>query len=666
MPQTLSNRCRPLVRTPGMPRPLALAWAAGLVLCVSLSGCDRADPAARPLARASAELQGLSGGAFAAPTEAAQREGYRHAITSAKEVVDGEMGTAQQAAASGIMAGAHLGQSQSQIEEAALAEHEALNRASVIATLLRNRSSFLATASTAGTLDTGPMLAEIERSKKSTQDDLVGLRSRKSEVDARVQSLRTSASQKNTEADARFAEFAKVRESLGAISAREAEQRLIEAREGKRRGDAIRADAARLTAQADVLQPESRELSILIGAAESRLASLDRMALEIKEKAQAGRAAAAQAQALADSTSKEIETLLNELGSFRTQSVVVKQDTVIASLRTAATSARAATSEAGATGRLVSGRIQVALANALTSKASSAGMYANLLEQAINLTPPLAGKAALEAALNDARNLHKSTLDEAKAALEAAESAFAGVNLRGTGASEIKQSLTALSERLGAMTGRAPVEQPPATDAAPAEAPAPDAGMPQPAPAESTEPSAAASTDAAASEAWSTIFAALESGDEAALFAQLKTPTPEQEQQWRTMLSLRRSSNALDAACQEKFGRSFSDFQAAAQGISIPKATDFTLTADGDKVTATHPSQPDGYTLVRDGERWLLETPSLAGPAAMMVNMAPALVKAMDEVSGEVRGGTIASIEGVLQAVQQKVMSAMGSPPGGN
>lgn len=627
-------------------KPLALPLI--LVAGAALSACDRSDPSTRPLAVSSAKLQGLSGGSYNAPAAHDQNRYYKDVLNTAKPVMDENAATPQGAAAAGMVGAAQLGQAQPYLLAAANAEIGAIGKAALIRTLIDNYTSQSLSAETAGGFDPAPMIADLDKSRADAEREIAQNQSKLADIERRIADLSAKADARFAEARKLSDEFLAVRASLATLSAREAETKLTAARETKRQGDAIRVEASRLQAQADMLKPEARELKVLVDASKDRIAGLDRMKLEASEKAQQGQAAAAQARAGAANAAAQIEEKLKELASIRSSEIITAYDAGIAALRSAANTARSSASDTGGggVGKLLVGRVQLALADALSSKAASLQTYAALLTYVTTAKPTLGFASSIQTELTSTLDMHKLTLDEAKSAYEAAESAFAGVQLKGSGTGEIKDRLTKLSERIGALAGKTPA---PAESAAQPEQPAPDAPAPDAAPA--------AAADDGATAGWATIYTAMQSGDTAALLAVTKLADPAHENTIRAIAELTAVQNALDAACKEKFGKTFTETQAAAMGQTAPtSAADYTVTVEGDTATVSHPASPAPAKMLRENGAWLLDSASLAaGPAAMMAQMADPIKTAMSAITEDVKSGKITQIESILMELQKRM-----------
>jgi len=632
------------------------AFATALILAAGLAplSCERADPHQPALATGSAKLQANSGGAYAAPYDSVQKKNYQDTIEAAKPVASLDDKSPQSAAANALVGTAQLGKAQAILDEAALLEQAAISKAALLRVSLDNWVAYSISADTAQGFDPTEILARIDASRIERDREVQAFESKLQDVERRLADLRSSAKAKFEEADKYSLEFSKARESLATLSATEAESRLTAAREERRKGDAIRVDASRLQAQADVTQPEAEELKVLIAATRNRIASLDREKLEISERAQQGRAASAQSRAAAAETAKQIETALTELASARSSGVIAKYDEAIAALRGAAASAKAASSDPSAGGKILVGRTQLALAGALAAKASSLKSYSSFLQRVMAATPPLPFAASLAAPQKEAADQVLQALADAKSAFESAQSAFSSVQLRGQGAAAIKDRMTQLSEAIGALAGQT---APAATDTPAAEptesAPAADA------PASDAAPVAAASPDATA--AWGVIYVAMEAGDFDKLKPLTRFSDPAHEAVLSSLMVIARATDEIDQACKEKFDKTMSDAVLAAQGTTNPTAADFKIEVAGAEATASHPSQPTPIKLVLVENQWLLDSASLAnGPAAMAAGMSGPITKAAKTVSDDVRAGKFATVEEVFPAFQKQIMASAG------
>lgn len=636
-----------LVRRP------ALATALILMAGALPSACNRTDPHQSAIAAGSARLQATSGGAFA---NAYTAKNYKEVIAITKPVASSDDKSVQSAAAASLVGTAQLGQSIALLDEAAELEHTAVNAASLIRVQFDNWVAYNISADAAQGFDPAPLLERIATDRAASDRELQSQQSKLQEIERKLADLRSRAKAKFEEADKYSLEFSKARESLASLSASEAETQLSNARSERRKGDAVRVEASRLQAQADVTQPEADELKVLIAATQNRIASLDREKLEISERAQQGRAASAQSRTAAAETAKQIETAITELASARSAGVIAKYDEAIAALRGAATSAKAASTDNSVIGKILVGRTQLALAGALAAKASSVKSYASFLHQAIALVPPLPFAASLATPQKEAAELLQRTTEESKAAFEAAQSAFSSIQLRGQGAAAIKDRLTQVSEAIGTLAGKSASEQ-----AAPAAQPdQPSTTTPNPEAAPASESPSAQGPEAA----WEKIFAAMESGDQTAVMSFIQIDDPAHESVVRAIVLMGGAQQKLDDACKAKFGKAFSEVQAQAMGITAPtKASDFHIEASGDTATISHPGTPDMVMKNHDG-KWLISSASFAqSPAAAAAPMAGAISAAFESVAADVQNGKITSIEEVTTEVQKRASAAL--KPGG-
>jgi len=632
------------------------AVATALFLAAGLSpvACERADPHQHALATGSAKLQANSGGAYASPYESVQKKNYQDTIEAAKPVASLDDKSAQAAAGSALVGTAQLGKAQATLDEAALLEQAAVNKASLLRVALDNWVAYSISADTAQGFDPTEIIARIDTERAERDREVQALQSKLQDVERRLADLRTRAKAKFEEADKYALEFSKARESLATLSASEAETRLTSAREERRKGDAIRVEASRLQAQADVTQPEADELKVLIAATQNRVTSLDREKLEISERAQQGRAASAQSRTAAAETAKQIETALAELASARSAGVIAKYDEAIASLRSAATSAKAASSDPSVSGKILVGRTQLALAGALAAKASSLKSYASFLHHFAAATPPLPFAASLEAPQKDAADQIRLAAEDAKGAFEAAQSAFSSIQLRGQGAAAIKDRMTQLAEAIGALAGQsAPAPAPSEQPAAPATPAEPTSAAP------ATAAPVAAAPDAGA--AWGVIYVAMEDGNFDALKPLTHFSDPAHEPIFVSLMTVARATHELDQICNEKFGKTMSGAMLASQGMTYPSASDFKIEIAATEATVSHPAQPTPVKLVLIDNKWMLESGSVAsGPAAMAAGMSGPISAASKSVGDDVRAGKFATIEEVFPAFQKRIMAGAG------
>lgn len=471
-----------------------LAAAAGTLL----AGCDKPDGGTGEIRSTSIQMHGLSGGAVA-PSDAYATKVYQQTVSDLQTLAGA--GTPQAASAGVLTNYAKIGLAFDPAREEIAATREAMNRTRVILSVISDYQA-RRVSERAAQFDPAPQLAEIAALQADKRKEIEDFKTRKADVDRRVAELRAQAKAKLDEAAKYAEEFAQTKQDLSRLTATEAQPRLEAAHKRMREGDAIRVAGDRLAAQADTIEPESRELELMITTATQLVESLDQTALGVRERAQQQKAAAAGAADKAREAAAELDKQVTELDQLTTSQILPKQEAVIATLRQAVDAARKGGNDAAA--KLATGRAQQALGDAHLGHAAQRALHANLLEALAALEPALPQRDTYASAAATARAAEKEALAAAGDAYESAQSAFASVNIQK--APDAKERLERLAERLGALavlakgkpaaaaaTDNAPPTDsaPPADGATPTEGATPDAAAPAPASESSGEPAPA-------------------------------------------------------------------------------------------------------------------------------------------------------------------------------
>lgn len=642
-------------------RPVAFRRSALLLIAAGLAvaaGCDR-DEGSASVRRASTGLHTITGGATTVTPAGVREKTYNDVVNEAKAGIDA--GAVSQNAALLVTAQAQLGQADEPMSQYAAAEREALNRVTVIRSLLAAYVEHSAMAAAARQYDPAQDLAAIEQGIAGKAKEIAAQDKVRADVDARVQALRADAKTELDAAAALDAEAAQLRDQASKVSAVQGEPLVKQAAEKRRAADARRMKGLQIQAQIDVTVPQSEEAKLVAEQFAKQKEDLEATRQELMDRDRAAKEQAAAATAEAARTAQRLASELDELAKLRDGGMAQAAEQSQSRLNAAKASAQKAANAPGAKALL--GDINQALAELAWQRAFGFSTHAQLLESIAATSPAVPEQARLADAAKASREGEKKSLEEAKEAFDAAKSAYEGAGARG----EAKERLERLGELLDKSAKRAGGDKldllgafavrkrkADAEEAAPADA-APAAGM---------DPDLRATIES--------MLAAISQDQLDPYFEHFDTSTPEAQQ----LLASTRGMAKLEAACKAKFGESIMASLAQMGGmggaadaglaeferIKALSVDDFTAEVNGDTATATAPGLPQPWRFVRKDGRWMVE---VEVPAEVAQNpMAQQAMKLMgvmgpvfEELTAEVESGRLGSIQAVTTAMTQKMMA---------
>lgn len=642
------------------PRRAGIAAAALILACAA--GCDRDSAETRLVHAAATGLQASTGGGAAPAPPKAQADVFQKVVSGVQSVAQGQ--SDEKAAASLLMSQAQGGLGDQPMARTMELERDAGSLIRQGYAKLSAWSLHRANAASAAAYDPSAQLAELAAGKTKAAADAERLTGTRSQVDREVADLNAKAKAKGTAADAEMAKYTDLAARAQKGSATDGLRLMEQARDIKRRADALRKEAGDFEAQAAKVAPRLGELDVEIARLKAHQTDITAAEARLADRKSAAAKEAAEADSAATVAANDLDKLVADITDLRSKGLAEAYTKAETQYTTAARSGQDASKGLGGAGSVSAGIAHQMVGDVQFAKARGSAAYAQLLDAvARSATLPHASDYAAKA-----KAVHEEQQTAAKAASEAygrAKSSFSSAR----GSPEVRERIEKLGEKLEALSQVASGE---ATDmdaalakiraanGAPAEAAKPAEQAPAP---EAVAAAPAAGDDAAIRALFSqSIKAMTEGGDIAALY---HTSSPDVAEAIRASTGIVTAMFALDSALWAKFdtglvaalegnpmgdalkqslnGMGVSDL-ADLKTLNGDKLTDIKI--DGDKATATAPGSPAPAEFVKADGQWKLHNSQLeamAGQITAALPMLKAQAGCFQQLAGDVKGGQFQS-----------------------
>lgn len=641
-----------------------LARAAGLALAVAvagpwLAGCDRDDPVAAAIQRATVDLGVISPGSAMSATPALDAQSYTKIIAALKSV-SGKGGDGQQASVDLLTARAQLGLATQTAADAAELERVALLNIAGVRAALQEYFSYSAQATALSQFDPAPLLADLDKQITAREADLTKARKSKQDIDAQIAALRAQSQAKLDMAAAEHKIEAELRQQAIRVSNTEAADLIVQANEHRRIADAFDVEASLLDAQAAQIAPRSPEAQLLIDQITNQRDQLGKGREEVENRARVTREQASKAKAAQAQAADAVDAAYKALIASREGDLPKKYDEAAKQFGDAAASAKRAEKANKSQAALAIGDARQSLGDLNWARArgiASAQATSNLLATA---NPALPQKAEYAKQAADQAAAQKAALDAATEAYEAAKSAYEGSGVKGDAAARIEEVGRSLSNII-LKTSDGSVDLRSDADKSGA---APD----KPAPAPSA-PVAAADSPQGTVDA---VIAAAGAGRYEEIGNYLYIPDASMRELTLSSLKMLTKFQRLDDACKAKLGKALSDdptspVAAAKQGMTAGlnvgaggSGADLTYSVTGDTATGSSPSLPEPLKFRKISGKWLIDGTKPTGVDDQQMKMAAAMIpmmsKAIDKVIADVQAGKFKSIDEVGTALMAAML----------
>lgn len=646
-------------------RPLVLAAMLGVSL--SMVGCE--DPKAKQaqvIRDAAALVDRLTAAGQQVDPTVSGRTKALNEIISTVQPLAAEKGGPMSGPASSIIARAKGTLAEMAALEAVEAEQQALR---VVASLRSALDVYTrnAAAGASGSGDAAKDVASLEARRQTLQDEMAKLTADVNQLFSEVNIRETEAERLLGQAKTKREEAAGARAAASKLSAQEQLESLKRSMATVREADELDRQASFLRAEAAALQPDISLRQQRIDGTRKGIEGVEAAVKSIREREAASKATSAASREAAGKAAADIAQGLEALNTLRAGAVTQKVDAA----KRQFTEAIAAAKAAGPLANKVSlASLEHGLAEVLVRRARGLAAQEEVLNLLASATPALPTAADLKKAATDTAAAKASALDEAKAALEAAEQAYAagggGGDLQ-TQLEKVAASLKAIRE--GDYSGTKP-------SAAPAAGGAASAG--------GGGTTAAAADSAAVGEIRTALRTYLEAslrGDAAAVASMSKFNSDVERQLNDVSVPLVKSLSKLNEACKAKLGKSVAEVTAgvagpmadtmAVAGVTADWADQVTVTMKGDSAAQIRMPGVNNadWDAVKEGGKWLFmgteeSRQQLAASAPMMMPMLKALPAAIDAITADIEAGKLTDGAAIMAALQAKIMQGMGGPGG--
>lgn len=427
------------------------ALAAGGVVALGLAACEKADPAAEAINKASTELEMLAIGGGKAPlNEDRLREGYTSVLTSLRAAESGAAGPRRGAAAS-LAAQAQLGLAALAMDDAMEMELACARKQAEIRNLQNHWTDLKSLQASLEAFDPAGEIARLEEERTARAAEVTAAQQRLSEANADLDALRARIESLEGQANAKWREETEIRKSAVDMGEVDRAPLIEQANEVKRQGDALDRQASEAKAMLDSKEPGLRdieaEIDRLTTQSEQLSHAIESLRAERTERVELSGQTAEEAGGLAD----RIAGLVGELQDLR--------EGAPAAWQAVADACDAAQSKAGgASGDLAqiqAGAAAQTLADALSHQAAGCEAQASTMRLLADTQPALPDAAAYAAAAESAAQKAGELRDSAKAAYGEAAGAFGALGGEGD---RVAEAMTQLSKALKAKAGEPAAE----------------------------------------------------------------------------------------------------------------------------------------------------------------------------------------------------------------
>lgn len=419
---------------------VALLAAAG-----ALSACNRDDAARTAVREGGTDFQTVAVGDPNAFRDTALKT-YQAIASRAEDYAGTGNGYAEGAAIT--VAQARLGEAALAARDAAKAEISATQRIRVIRAALGEWTTLSALAQAASTFNPSVDLADLDKLVAIRQQDAERYAAEKARVDAQVSDLEGKIDALHAKAADERRQAGELELQMTGVSATRAAEIAADVREHTLRADQHELEATRLSGRVGQLRPTAAEIALNVGKANAQITLLRKSQDELRDRARASEADAAEARAAATQARSRLGKLASDLAEFRAGEVASTADKVTSVLRQAETANREASAVLQNSANATRAAIQEALGAAWSRRATGHAEAAAIFD-------------ALSAAkvwdnADEQAKAERAAADEALTATNEAYRAAAGAlrQIRVTG--DARDKLEAAATRLDRLAGVEP------------------------------------------------------------------------------------------------------------------------------------------------------------------------------------------------------------------
>lgn len=632
--------------------------AAALVMCAGLVGgmaaCDTRSESDRAIESGANQIYGLTGGGTAPAPEASTKQTMERVISTVADATN-DPSKPRAAAAQLLTAQAQLALGEAPAVAAMALDREVRAGFDRAVGLLSSWSSLNAGANAAESFDPTSTIEDLTSTIATKRSEAQEQRALLARIREQIASLERERQAFIKTADELQGQYAAQMDAIRGQSAIAATPAVERAQEVWRNAEKARLDAARLTAQIEVLGPEAQSRQMVAEQTEKQVEDLTQAIAQLREQRQVRTVAANQSREDAQKVAATLDQAVFDASKRLTDEVLPAYDRAIDVFEKAARASSAAEGASPAAGRVTTGAARQSIAELNWMKAQALAYQGRVLGSLAAAQPALPNAS-------DYGTRAKAAMDATKEALAAANQAFAQAQSAFAGAPAQPASRERL-QKLGELLGKA---------AEITEGKALDLGSSFGFQSISTPPARDRVGEVRASvEAY---YNLVREGrfDEA---AQMVTGDEETLAQYRASMDMASGAARLDNAIQAKFpGKTLNDALGAMsqmgftsdalKGVQDVSAITFEDLGDG-TVSATSAGMPVPMTFREVDGQWKMDVTSLKPMLQQAGAMLEPFKAVFTELATEVEEGKHETVEAVGTALTTKLQAAMMGAMGG-
>lgn len=643
---------------PSMSSTRVAASAAMVALIAGLAGglgaCDTRSSSDRAIEKATNEIYGLTGGGTVPAPDASTRQSMEKVISTVADATNDD--SKSRAAAAQLL----TAQAQLALGEAPAAEAMAMDRATRAGFdravgLLSSWSALNAGANAAESFDPSSTIADLTKTIEAKRGEAQEQRTQLARIRDQIAKLDRERQEFLKNADELQAQYASQMDAVRGQSAMASTQAVEKAQEIWRKAEKARLDAARLSAQIEVLGPEAQSRQTVAEQTEKQVEDLTGAIEELRTQRQTRTQAANQSREDAQRVANTLDQAVFDASKRLSEEVIPAYDKAIGIFEKAARASSAAEGASPAAGRVSTGAARQSIAELNWMKAQALAYEGRVLGALSKAEPALPNAS-------DYANRAKAAMDGARESLAAANQAFAQAQSAFAGAPAQGASRERL-QKLGELLGKA---------AEITEGKALDLGSSFGFQSISTPPERDRAGEVRL--AVESYYNLVREGrfDEA---SQQVTGDEETLAQYRLSMDMASGAARLDNAIQAKFpGNTLNDAlgQLAAMGFNsdtlkgVQDVSSMTFKANDDgTVDVTSPTMPMPMTFREVDGQWKLDMASLKPMLSQAGGLLGPFKAIFNELANEVDEGKYENVEAVGSALTSKLQAAMMGAMGG-
>lgn len=643
---------------PSMSSTRVAASAAMVALIAGLAGglgaCDTRSSSDRAIEKATNEIYGLTGGGTVPAPDVSTKQSMEKVISTVADATNDD--SKSRAAAAQLL----TAQAQLALGEAPAAEAMAMDRATRAGFdravgLLSSWSALNAGANAAESFDPSSTIADLTKTIETKRGEAQEQRTQLARIRDQIAKLDRERQEFLKNADELQSQYASQMEAVRGQSAMASTQAVEKAQEIWRKAEKARLDAARLTAQIEVLGPEAQSRQMVAEQTEKQVEDLTGAIEELRTQRQTRTQAANQSREDAQRVANTLDQAVFDASKRMNEEVIPAYDKAIGIFEKAARASSAAEGASPAAGRVSTGAARQSIAELNWMKAQALAYQGRVLGALSKAEPALPNAS-------DYANRAKAAMDGARESLAAANQAFAQAQSAFAGAPAQGASRERL-QKLGELLGKA---------AEITEGKALDLGSSFGFQSISTPPERDRAGEVRM--AVESYYNLVREGrfDEA---SQQVTGDEETLAQYRLSMDMASGAARLDNAIQAKFpGKTLNDAlgQLAAMGFNsdtlkgVQDVSSMTFKANDDgTVDVTSPTMPMPMTFREVDGQWKLDMASLKPMLSQAGGLLEPFKAIFNELANEVDEGKYENVEAVGSALTSKLQAAMMGGMGG-